>query len=158
MLFRSLSNPKKSKVVFEIEKLAETYSPYFGKTYFAGLPHIRVVMGKRIVSEMYIFLALSIIASSLLLYLFFRSFRVVIQCNIVVFVSVIWALGSIALFGYKLSIMMALIPPLLIVIGVPNCVFLITRYHQEYVRTNMKTKALYIMIRRIGHARQLIRS
>lgn len=147
---KCLSNPKKSKVVFEIEKLAETYSPYFGKTYFAGLPHIRVVMGKRIVSEMYIFLALSIIASSLLLYLFFRSFRVVIQCNIVVFVSVIWALGSIALFGYKLSIMMALIPPLLIVIGVPNCVFLITRYHQEYVRTNMKTKALYIMIRRIG--------
>jgi hypothetical protein len=68
----------------------------------------------------------------------------------VVFVSVIWALGSIALFGYKLSIMMALIPPLLIVIGVPNCVFLLTRYHQEYVRTNMKTKALYIMIRRIG--------
>jgi predicted RND superfamily exporter protein len=147
---KCLSNPKKSKVVFEIEKLAESYSPYFGKTYFAGLPHIRVVMGKRIVSEMYIFLALSIIASSLLLYLFFRSFRVVIQCNIVVFVSVIWALGSIALFGYKLSIMMALIPPLLIVIGVPNCVFLITRYHQEYVRTNMKTKALYIMIRRIG--------
>jgi predicted RND superfamily exporter protein len=147
---KCLSNPKKSKVVFEIEKLATSYSPYFGKTYFAGLPHIRVVMGKRIVSEMYIFLALSIIASSLLLYLFFRSFRVVIQCNIVVFVSVIWALGSIALFGYKLSIMMALIPPLLIVIGVPNCVFLITRYHQEYVRTNMKTKALYIMIRRIG--------
>ncbi|MEY4659994.1 MAG: hypothetical protein RJB36_1760, partial [Bacteroidota bacterium] len=51
---------------------------------------------------------------------------------------------------YKLSIMMALIPPLLIVIGVPNCVFLITRYHQEYVRTKTKTKALYIMIRRIG--------
>jgi predicted RND superfamily exporter protein len=147
---KCLSNPKKSKVVFEIEKLAESYSPYFGKTYFAGLPHIRVVMGKRIVSEMYIFLALSVIASSLLLYLFFRSIRVVIQCNIVVFVSVIWALGSIALFGFKLSIMMALIPPLLIVIGVPNCVFLITRYHQEYVRTNMKTKALYIMIRRIG--------
>jgi predicted RND superfamily exporter protein len=147
---KCLSNPKKSKVVFEIEKLAESYAPYFGKTYFAGLPHIRVVMGKRIVSEMYIFLALSVIASSLLLYLFFRSIRVVIQCNIVVFVSVIWALGSIALFGFKLSIMMALIPPLLIVIGVPNCVFLITRYHQEYVRTNMKTKALYIMIRRIG--------
>ena len=147
---KCLSNPKKSKVVFEIEKLAESYAPYFGKTYFAGLPHIRVVMGKRIVSEMYIFLALSVIASSLLLYMFFRSIRVVIQCNIVVFVSVIWALGSIALFGFKLSIMMALIPPLLIVIGVPNCVFLITRYHQEYVRTNMKTKALYIMIRRIG--------
>ena len=147
---KCLLDKKKSKVVFEIEKLAEKYRPYFGKPYFAGLPHMRVVIGKRIVNEMYIFLALSIFASSLLLYIFFRSLRVVIQCNIVVFVSVIWALGSIALFNFQLSIMMALIPPLLIVIGVPNCVFLVTRYHQEYVIHRNKIRALYTMIRRIG--------
>ena len=145
-----LADKKRNKVVFEIEELAQSYSSYFGKPYFAGLPHIRVVIGKRIVNEMYIFLGLSILASSILLYVFFRSLRVVMQCNLVVFVSVIWALGSIAIFGFKLSIMMALIPPLLIVIGVPNCVFLITRYHQEYVRFNNKTRALFTMIRRIG--------
>jgi len=145
-----LADKKQNKVVFEIEELAKSYSKYFGKPYFAGLPHIRVVIGKRIVNEMYIFLGLSVLASSLLLYIFFRSVRVVVQCNIVVFVSVIWALGSIALFGFQLSIFMALIPPLLIVIGVPNCVFLITRYHQEYVRFNNKTRALFTMIRRIG--------
>jgi predicted RND superfamily exporter protein len=145
-----LADKKRNKVVFEIEELAQNYSKYFGKPYFAGLPHIRVVIGKRIVNEMYIFLGLSVLASSILLYIFFRSLRVVMQCNLVVFVSVIWALGSIALFGFQLSIMMALIPPLLIVIGVPNCVFLITRYHQEYVQFNNKTRALFIMIRRIG--------
>lgn len=145
-----LADKKRNKFVFEIEELAQSYSKYFGKPYFAGLPHIRVVIGKRIVNEMYIFLGLSVLASSILLYIFFRSLRVVMQCNLVVFVSVIWALGSIALFGFQLSIMMALIPPLLIVIGVPNCVFLITRYHQEYVRFNNKTRALFTMIRRIG--------
>lgn len=147
---KCLADKKRNKVVFEIEELAQSYSKYFGKPYFAGLPHIRVVIGKRIVNEMYIFLGLSVLASSILLYIFFRSFRVVMQCNLVVFVSVIWALGSIALFGFQLSIMMALIPPLLIVIGVPNCVFLITRYHQEYVQFNNKTRALFTMIRRIG--------
>jgi predicted RND superfamily exporter protein len=147
---KCLADKKKNKVVFEIEELAQSYSTYFGKPYFAGLPHMRVVIGKRIVNEMYIFLGLSVLASSLLLYIFFRSLRVVMQCNLVVFVSVIWALGSIALFDFQLSIMMALIPPLLIVIGVPNCVFLITRYHQEYVRFNNKTRALFTMIRRIG--------
>jgi predicted RND superfamily exporter protein len=145
-----LADKKRNKFVFEIEELAQSYSKYFGKPYFAGLPHIRVVIGKRIVNEMYIFLGLSVLASSILLYIFFRSLRVVMQCNLVVFVSVIWALGSIALFGFQLSIMMALIPPLLIVIGVPNCVFLITRYHQEYVQFNNKTRALFTMIRRIG--------
>ena len=147
---KALMDKKKSKVVFEIEKLAESYSKYFGKPHFAGLPHMRVVIGKRIVNELYIFLALSILASSILLYIFFRSFRVVMQCNIVVFVSVIWALGSIALFNFQLSIMMALIPPLLIVIGVPNCVFLVTRYHQEYVSHSNKIRAIFTMIRRIG--------
>lgn len=146
----ALADKKKSKVVIDIEALASSYSKYFGPAHFAGLPHMRVVIGKRIINEMYIFLALSVLASSLLLYIFFRSLRVVIQCNIVVFVSVIWALGSIGLLGFHLSIMMALIPPLMIVIGVPNCVFLVTRYHQEYVKHNNKIKALYTMIRRIG--------
>ncbi|MFM6964161.1 MAG: hypothetical protein ACKOWM_01180, partial [Sphingomonadales bacterium] len=68
-----LSNPKKSDVVLKIEELANQYEKHFGKVYFAGLPHIRVVVGKRIVAEMYIFLALSIFASSLLLFIFFRS-------------------------------------------------------------------------------------
>ncbi len=145
-----LADKKKSKVVFKIEELTAKYEKHFGKFHFAGLPHMRVVVGKRIISEMYIFLALSIFASSLLLYIFFRSFRVVMQCNLVVFISVIWALGSVGFFGFHLSIMMALIPPLMIVIGVPNCVFLITRYHQEYVKHGNKIKALYTMIRRIG--------
>lgn len=145
-----LSNPKKSKVVLKIEELAKSYDKQFGKVYFAGLPHIRVVVAKRIVAEMYIFLGLSIFASSLLLFLFFRSLYVVFLCNIVVFISVIWALGSIAFMGYELSIIMALIPPLLIVIGVPNCVFLITRYHQEYVRLENKMRALFVMVKRIG--------
>lgn len=145
-----LSNPKKSKVVLEIEELAKSYDKHFGKLYFAGLPHIRVVVAKRIVSEMYIFLALSILASSLLMYLIFRSFKIMMISNMIVFISVIWALGSIAFMGYTLSIIMALVPPLLIVIGVPNCVFLFTRYHQEYIRLNSNMKALFVMIKRVG--------
>jgi uncharacterized protein len=145
-----LSNPKKSKVVFKIEALASKYEQHFGKVYFAGLPHIRVVVAKRIVNEMYIFLGLSILASSILMYLIFRSFTIMMISNIIVFISVIWALGSIAFMGYTLSIIMALIPPLLIVIGVPNCVFLFTRYHQEYIRVNSKIRALFIMIKRVG--------
>jgi len=70
--------------------------------------------------------------------------------NTIVFISVIWALGSIAFMGYTLSIIMALVPPLLIVIGVPNCVFLFTRYHQEYIRLNSNMKALFVMIKRVG--------
>lgn len=149
---RFLSDQKKSDFVLRIEKLAETYEPNFGHMHFAGLPHIRIVVGKRIVNEMFIFVGLSIFASSLLIFIFFRSLRIVAICNTVVFISVIWAMGSIGLFGFKISIMMALIPPLMIVIGVPNCVYLVTKYHQEVVIHGNKIRALSRMIHKIGGA------
>ncbi len=147
-----LSDQKKSGVVLDIEEVALGYEEYFGKIHFAGLPHIRVVIGKRVVGEMYIFIGLAILVTSLLLYIFFRSFRVVLFCNIVVFAAVIWSLGSIGLFGFKLSILMALIPPLMIVIGIPNCIFLLNKFHKEVKDHGNKTKALSRVIQKVGNA------
>lgn len=147
-----LSDQKKANVVLDIEKLALTYEPYFGKIHFAGLPHIRVVIGKRVINEMYIFIALAIGVTSLLLYIFFRSLRVVLICNLVVIIAVIWSLGSIGLMGFHLSILMALIPPLMIVIGIPNCIFLLTKFHREVADHGNKIKALQRVIVKIGNA------
>jgi uncharacterized protein len=149
---RFLSDQKKSGVVLEIEKLALSYEPILGKLHFAGLPHIRVVVGKRVINEMYIFIGLAIFATSLILYLFFRSLRVVLICNAVVFIAVIWSMGSIGIFGFNISILMALIPPLMIVIGIPNCIFLMTKYHQEIKKHGNKIKALTVVISKIGTA------
>lgn len=147
-----LQNSKKAGVVLDIENLASSYEESFGHVHFAGLPHLRVVIGKRVINEMYIFIAAAIIATSLLLYLFFKSFRVVAICNIVVFTAVIWSLGSIALFGFNISIMMALIPPLMIVIGIPNCIFLMNKFHQEFKDHGNKIKAIIRVIVKIGTA------
>ncbi len=147
-----LSNQKKSGVVLDIEHIAESYEKDFGKIRFSGLPHIRVVVGKRVMSEMFIFVGLAISVTSLLLYIFFRSVRVVMICNVVVFIAVIWSMGSIGLFGYNVSIMMALIPPLMIVIGIPNCIFLMTKYHQEVKYHGNKMKAVSRVIQKIGTA------
>jgi predicted RND superfamily exporter protein len=147
-----LSDQKKSQVILEIEDFALDYEKYFGKLHFAGLPHIRVVIGKRIIGEMYIFIGLAIAVTSLLIFIFFRSLKVVLFCNIVVFIAVIWSLGLIGLFGFKLSILMALIPPLMIVIGIPNCIFLLTKFHREVKDHGNKTKALSRVIQKVGNA------
>jgi uncharacterized protein len=147
-----LSDQKKSKVVLEIEELTNSYAPYFGEMHYAGLPHIRVVIGKRVMNEMYIFVGLAIFVTSLLIYFFFKSIRVMIICNIVVFTAVIWSMGIIGLFGFNISILMALIPPLMIVIGIPNCIFLMTKYHQEVKKHGNKIKALSRVIQKIGTA------
>jgi predicted RND superfamily exporter protein len=147
-----LSDQNKADVVLDAEAIALGYEHVFGKMHFAGLPHIRVVMGKRVVNEMFIFIGLAIFVTSLLLYLFFRSFRVVLFCNLVVFTAVIWSLGSIGLMGFKLSILMALIPPLMIVIGIPNCIFLLNKFHQEVKDHGNKMKAISRVIAKVGNA------
>jgi predicted RND superfamily exporter protein len=147
-----LSDPKKAGVVIEIESIAEEYESYFGKIHFAGLPHIRVVIAKRIMNEMYIFIGLAILVTSILIFIFFRSLRIVLICNTVVFISVIWSMGSIGMFDFQLSILMALIPPLMIVIGIPNCIFLITKFHREVVEHGNKMKAIQRIITKIGNA------
>jgi predicted RND superfamily exporter protein len=147
-----LSDGKKSKVVTQIEELSSTYEKYFGKVHFAGLPHLRVIIAKRIQGEMFFFIALSLLITALLLYVFFRSFRVVMICLTVVAIAVIWAMGSMAFMGFRLSILMALIPPLMIVIGVPNCTYLMTKFHQEVKEHGNKIKALSRVIQKIGTA------
>jgi uncharacterized protein len=147
-----LSDTKRANVVLDIEKVAQSYETYFGHIRYAGLPHLRVIIGKKVINEMYIFIGLSIFITSLLLWLFFKSLRVVLICNIVVFVAVIWSMGSIGLLGFNISILMALIPPLMIVIGIPNCIFLMTKYHQEFRAHGNKVKAISRVIKKIGTA------
>ncbi len=149
---RFISDRVKSKVVLDIQKLANTYEKDFGKFHFAGLPYLRVIIAKRIQSEMLIFVGLSMLITSILMYLLFRSFRAVLICMTVVGISVIWAMGTIATMGYGVSAMMALIPPLMIVIGVPNCIYLYNKYHQEYRHHGNRMKALTRVVSKTGIA------
>jgi len=70
---------------------------------------------------------------------------------IVVIVGVIWAFGTMALFDYEISILTALVPPVLIVIGIPNCIFLINKFHNEFKEHNNKVLALKRMVLKIGN-------
>jgi len=152
MVERYLSDLKKSGVIFDIQKLAEHFCGEMGEVHYAGLPYLRVILAKRINSEMYTFVAISMLVSSLLMYFFFRSVRAVLICMTVVGVSVIQAMGSIAIMGYNVSIMMALIPPLMIVIGIPNCIYLYNKYHQELAQHGNKMKALNRVVSKTGIA------
>ena len=147
-----LVDKEKQKVVIEIENLAKSYEKQFNKIHFAGLPHMRVLIGKRVMGEMYIFVVLSMLISFGIMYFFFRSVRVTLISLLVVAITVIWAMGTIGLFNYNISIMMALIPPLMIVIGIPNCIYLFNKYHYEFKQHGNKIKALTQVIRKTGTA------
>jgi predicted RND superfamily exporter protein len=118
----------------------------------SGLPYIRTVVTELTKRELRMFVGLMVLVVALLLQLFFRSWRVVFVSITVVAVGVVWAMGSIGLLGYRLTSVMAIIPPLIIVIGIPNCIFLINKFHVEFAQHRNRVKALTRVVYKVGKA------
>jgi predicted RND superfamily exporter protein len=120
--------------------------------HYSGLPYIRVVNAENLKREMYMFILLSLLVTTCVLYVFFRSARVVGFCLLIVLVCVTWTVGVMAMLGLKITLLTAMVPPLLVVICVPNMVFMINKFHVEHDRHGNKIKALQRVIEKIGNA------
>jgi uncharacterized protein len=117
---------------------------------YSGLPLIRSVMAISVQKEMQLFLLLSIIITAIILFLFFRSLSAVLLSIITVLAGVVWSMGFVSLLGYKITLLLALIPPLIVVIGIPNCIYFLNKYHQEYANTQLQAQSLVRMVQRMG--------
>lgn len=118
----------------------------------SGMPYIRTLNSKNISDEMGIFVIGALLITAIIFFFFFRSFRATFITLLVVLIGVVWAFGFIGLLGYELTVLTALIPPLIIVIGVPNAVFLINKYQQEVKKHGNQAKSLQRVISKIGNA------
>ena len=118
----------------------------------SGMPYIRTLNAKNILSEISLFIGAALFITSLIFYLFFRSHRATLISVLIVIIGVMWTFGFIGLFNYEITILTGLIPSLVIVIGIPNCIFLTNKYQQEYATHGNKARALQRVITRVGTA------
>ncbi|WP_341221147.1 efflux RND transporter permease subunit [Polaribacter atrinae] len=118
----------------------------------SGMPYIRTLNAQNIQDEILLFVLGALGITAVIFFFFFRSFRATFITLLVVMTGVIWAFGFIGWFGYEITVLSALIPPLIIVIGVPNAVFLINKYQQEIKKHGQQAKALQRVISKVGNA------
>jgi hypothetical protein len=118
----------------------------------SGMPYIRTLNAQTIISEIGIFIGASLLITSLLFFFFFRSFRATLISIIIVIIGVMWSFGFLGLLKYEITVLTALVPSLIIVIGIPNCIFLTNKYHQEYKVHRNKVKALQRVTTKVGMA------
>ncbi len=118
----------------------------------SGMPYIRTLNSKNIIDEIGIFVGGALLVTSLIFFFFFRSYRATLIAMLTVMIGVMWAFGFLGLLGYEITVLTALIPPLIIVIGIPNCIFLINKYQQEYKKHGNQVKALQRVITKVGNA------
>jgi predicted RND superfamily exporter protein len=118
----------------------------------SGMPYIRTLNANSIISEIGLFVGAALGITSLLFFFFFRSFRATMISMVVVIIGVMWSFGTLGLLHYEITVLTAIIPPLIIVIGIPNCIFLINKYQQEIKNHGNKAKSLQRVISKVGNA------
>ncbi len=146
-----LNSPARTKVVNDIVRLTDAFgAAHQLDIHLSGLPFIRTQMANRIQREMRWFLIGSVLLSAVILLLFFRSVSAMLLSLAVVIIGVVWSMGIMNLFGYNITLLTALIPPLIVVIGIPNCIYFLNKYHASYRESNNKEQALIDMISKMG--------
>lgn len=146
-----INSKERTLVIHDINALTEAFSKATNTpVHLSGLPLIRTVVSDRIQAEMKIFLIGSLVLSVLILLLFFRSFSTTLLSMAVVIIGVVWSVGIMQLMGYQISLLTALIPSLVVVIGIPNCIYFINKYHTSYLQSGNKEQSLVDMVSKMG--------
>ena len=146
-----LGSKERERTVGEIEAAATSFSNETKlDLHLSGLPLIRTNVAIKIANEMKWFLLGSLALSALILFIFFRSLSTVMLSLGVVIIGVVYSLASIHMLGYKITLLTALIPPLIVVIGIPNCIYFLNKFHASYIKTGDKEKSIVDMISKMG--------
>ena len=120
--------------------------------HISGMPYVRTINAFTILSEIRMFVIVAALVTTLIFFFFFRSYRATFISMVVVVIGVMWAFGILGFFGFEITVLTALIPPIVIVIGVPNCIFLINKYQQEVKKHGNQARSLQRVIIKIGNA------
>ncbi len=146
-----LNSRKRDVIIKDIELVSRAFEQTTGiELRFVGLPYIRTEVSGGVRVELQMFLWMSLVVTALILLFFFRSWDAVVFPLIIILVIVVWSMGTLGILGYKITILTGLIPPIIVVIGIPNSVYLLNRYHQQITLHGNKVRALSHVVRKIG--------
>ncbi len=134
------------------KKIEQVCEPHEVQVHFSGLPFIRTKMSQMIQQELVRFTIVSMLLTAMILLFFFRSLPTLAFSLLTVIIGVIWCMGILVLLGYKITMFVGLLPPLIVVIGIANCIYLLNKYHEEFRRHRNKIKALQRVISKVGRA------
>lgn len=147
------TSERKDFIVEDLIPLVQEFEKDTGiQVHASGMPYIRTLNSQNIIDEIGLFIGAALLVTSLIFFFFFRSFRATFISMITVIIGVMWSFGVLGLLHYEITVLTALIPPLIIVIGIPNCIFLINKYQQEIKLHGNQAKSLQRVITKVGNA------
>lgn len=150
---QKLNDISRIALIDQIVKEVEAYRTQNKvEVHYSGMPYIRTVTMQKVKQELFLFIILSIAVAAFIMFLFFRSLKVVFSSLLVVGISILWVLGTTVLFNFKITILTGVIPSLIVIIVIENCIYILNKYHWEFRSHGNKMRALAQVIQRIGFA------
>ncbi len=148
-----LNSPRRISLINELKEKTEAFgAEHQTDIKYSGLPYIRYYQLSTITREVKLFLILAVIITIIVLYILFRSWDAVVFPLLIIGSGVVISTGFMALLGYEFTVLTSLVPSLLIVMGIPNCVYLLNKYHHEVRRNGNKIKSLSLTVEKLGFA------
>ena len=148
-----MNSPKRVEPTNQLVEAGNAFTKFTNiKMHYAGLPFIRTIMATKVRQEMQFFLYLSALVTGLIMFFFFRSVRAVLFSMVIIGVVVVWVMGTLTLFGYKITLLSGLIPPVIVTIGITNCIYLLNKYHLEFFKLKSKPDAIAVVVKKMGLA------
>ena len=146
-----LNSKDRDKLMQNLITLSANFESNSGiKLHYAGLPYSRYIMAESVKEELTRLLIISLVVTAIILFVFFRSFDTVFVPLIIIGIVVVWVFGTLSLLGYKITLLTGLLPPLIVVIGIPNCVYMLNYYHFSIKEYSNKKQAISNVIQTIG--------
>src|SRR6267154_2146121 len=148
-----MNSAKRVELTTQLVEAGNAFTKFTNiKLHYGGLPFIRTIMATKVRQEMQFFLYLSALVTGLIMFFFFRSVRAVLFSMVIIGVVVVWVMGTLTLFGFKITLLSGLIPPVMVTIGITNAIYLLNKYHLEYARLRDKEKAIAVVVNKMGLA------
>ncbi len=148
---KTVNSPDRIPVINEILHQGQQFGKkHHTEVYTSGLPIIRTIVSALVSHEFSLFLGLSLLITAVILLLFFKTGYAIIFPLVVVLLGVIWSLGLLVLNHYNITLLTGIIPPLIVVIGIPNSIFILNKYYREFGSTGNKMQSLYTVVEKVG--------
>jgi predicted RND superfamily exporter protein len=146
-----LNSSKRVDLVANFKRVCERFGKETNiKIHYAGLPFARTILAAKVKDELVFFLWISVAVTAFTVFLFYRSLYPVLVSMALIGITIVWAVGTLGIFGYKITMLNGLMPPILVIVAIPNAVYLITKYQQEYLQSGNQREALKKVVSRIG--------
>jgi len=143
------NHPGRLKIMKDIQNIINDSN---WEWYEAGIPVLRTKYVQYMIGDFIKFFPPVTIILLLVLYMMFKSIKIVLLPILTVFISVVWILGLMSIFNFSINIITYIVPTLVMIVGVSDSVHILIKFNEEIRKSNNSKESIKKTIQSIGNA------